>query len=187
MAIMAEEYGVTDGDPSHTIHSYSDYPTRPDRDHFCSPTNLSVAEQHLPEFAYEDEQGNMQTSPEQHVRYQWNDLRVYVTFATQGTAATGEVTITDEIAGCTATYLASALYPAVGCELLDAEGNGTGIPDDLACCANADPDRGRAFGSGISPDLKVKCDPDLFLCVLDWKPGEAFPPTGKNPGCGTSE
>ena len=52
--------------------------------------------------------------------------------------------------GCTATYHATALSPAVDC----ADDNG--MPDVSMC--NAD--------NGVSSDLAVDCDADLLQCVL---------------------
>jgi len=38
--------------------------------------------------------------------------------------------------------------------------------DETLCSAEADPAHGRPLGSGISPDVVTRCDPDLQLCVL---------------------
>lgn len=38
------------------------------------------------------------------------------------------------------------------------------------CLPDADPEQGREYGSGLSPDLDIRCDPDLLLCVLDEEP-----------------
>lgn len=183
--------GAADPEASHTLYSIGDYSNRPDAGDFCSAPSLSRAEQHIPRTDHEDAEGNPQVFPETRLSYEWKELQVYTTFTAPGTAATGEVTITREVTdpetgvvdACTTTYVASALYPVVGCEAADAMGSPTGAPDDTACCAEADLSKGRSFGSGINPDFKVKCDPVLLLCVLDWKPGDPFPPTGPNPAC----
>jgi len=192
LADDARAIGVEDSEPNHTQYSLGDYSNKPDANDFCSAPALSMAEQHIPETAYTDEDGNAQVFPETRISYQWSNLEVYTTFAAPGTAATGEVTITKEVTdpmtgmtnACTVTYIANALYPRVGCEGADAEGNPSGMPDETKCCPVADLANGRTFGSGINPDFKVKCDPVLLSCVLDWKPGEAFPPMGSNPACG---
>lgn len=50
------------------------------------------------------------------------------------------------------------------------------IPNQDFCSPVALPDQGLAFGSGISPDFPVVCDPALFLCVLAAEPRTAsFP------------
>lgn len=41
------------------------------------------------------------------------------------------------------------------------------VLDEALCSPNEDPAAGRATGSGINPDFKVRCDPDLTLCVLN--------------------
>jgi len=188
----AAAIGAKDPDPAHVTYSLGDYSARPDADDFCAATNLAPAEQHIPETNYTDMEGNAATFPETRLTYAWRDVRLYMTFATPGNAATGEVTITREITDpasgakdtCASTYVASALFPSVGCEKADAMGMGTGEPDDTRCCAKADPANGRPFGSGLHPDFRVKCDPALLVCVLDWKPGEPFPPLGQNAACG---
>ncbi|TKD10326.1 hypothetical protein [Polyangium fumosum] len=196
MGVLADDAknkaGATDPDSNHKQYSLGDYAARPDADDLCATSGLSVAEQHIPETAYTDADGHPAIYPETRLAYEWRDVRVYMTFATSGNAATGEVTITrdteDPATGdhetCTTTYVASALFPIAGCEAVDAMGQATGMPDDTRCCANADPSQGRPFGSGIHPNFKVKCDPELLLCVLDWKPGESFPPLGKSSFCG---
>ncbi len=187
--------GAVDADSDHTQFSFGDYSSRPDEDGFCSAPRLTAAEQHIPETAYTDKDGAPQVFPETRLSYEWTDLRVFMTFATPGNAATGTVAITREMtdpatgvtSSCEATYVASALFPAVSCGATDAMGKPTGEPDDTRCCATADPENDRDLGSGIHPDFKLKCDPALLMCVLDWRPGEAFPPLGDNAFCGRSE
>lgn len=183
--------GAVDPALDHTLFASGDYTNKPAEDGFCSAPSLTAAEQHIPETAYTGEDGSAQVFPETRLSYEWTDMRVFMTFATPGYAATGEVTITKEVtdpmtgmkSSCASTYVASALFPAVGCGGTDAMGMPTGAPDDTKCCATADLASGRSFGSGIHPEFKVKCDPELLLCVLDWKPGEAFPPRGGNAFC----
>lgn len=191
-ADAAAAAGTEDPDKTHTLYSYGDYSNTPDADDVCSASALSSAEIHVPKTAYTDDDGNPRVLPETRLVYAWKSLDVYTTFSSTGNAATGEVTLTREVTdpdtgvkdACTTTYVVSALYPAVGCEVLDADGNGTGVMDETACCPEPDLAKDRPYGSGINPDFKVKCDPDLLTCVLDWQPGEAFPPMGKNPACG---
>jgi hypothetical protein len=189
-----ETAGAADPAPGHTSYSLGDFSNKPGEDDFCSASGLTTAEQHIPETAYTDADGNAQVFPATRLAYQWSDLRVHTTFATPGNAATGTVTITKEVTDpttgmtdtCSITYVASALFPAVGCQGSDEMGQPNGMPDDAKCCATADLASDRPFGSGINPDFKVKCDPQLLFCVLDWRPGEAFPPLGGNPYCGSS-
>lgn len=186
--------GTSDPDKTHTVYSLGDYTNKPDADDICSAGALSSAEVHAPKTEYTDADGNAAVLPETRLMYEWQSLRVYTTFRVPGNAATGVVTITREVTdpdtgvkdSCTTTYVAAALSPAVGCEAVDADGNGTGKPNDAACCAEPDLTKDRPYGSGINPDFKVICDPALLLCVLDWRPGEDFPPLGHNPACGSS-
>lgn len=39
-------------------------------------------------------------------------------------------------------------------------------PNDVTCDPKADPANGRVFGSGINPDFKTYCHPELLHCVL---------------------
>lgn len=182
---------ATDPNAAHQEYALGDYAVRPDTNDFCSVTNLVAAEQDIPETAYTDADGNAAIFPATHLTHAWNDVQLQVTFATPGNAVTGEVTmtreikdpVTGEIDACTVTYVASGLYPAVGCESVDEMGNGTGMPDDTRCCPGANLEKGRPFGSGIHPSFKTKCDPTLLQCVLDWSPGQTFPPLGTNPAC----
>ncbi|HZF53044.1 MAG TPA: hypothetical protein VE093_30535 [Polyangiaceae bacterium] len=199
MGALADEAqataGAVDADRDHTPFSMGDYSNRPGEDSFCSAPRLTAAEQHIPETAYTDADGDQHVFPETRLTYEWSDLSVHMTFATPGNAATGTVTITKSVrdpttgttSSCASTYIASALFPTVSCGATDAMGKPTGAPDDTRCCATADLANDRSLGSGIHPDFKLKCDPTLLLCVLDWRPGEAFPPLGGNAFCGRSE
>ncbi len=182
---------VKDTDPTHNQYSFGDYTARPDANDLCFASNLIAAEQDIPETSYTDSEGNPAVFPKTRLVHEWKQVQLYMTFAAPGSAATGEVTMTQEITdpatgnseACTVTYIASGLFPPVGCEKMDDMGQGTGMPDDTLCCAVANPAAGRPFGSGIHPDFLTKCDPVLLQCVLDWSPGDTFPPLGTNPAC----
>jgi hypothetical protein len=135
--------------------------TVPDESDVCTVPTLSAAEGDFPSF---------DGQPETRVQYEWKDVRLLVTTAYPGTQVVAEVTYTRD--GCSATYSAVGLWPAVYCEEVDAEGKGTGKPDVTWCDPVANPEAGRAYGSGINPDFKdnVDCDPDLLLCVLKEPP-----------------
>jgi hypothetical protein len=98
------------------------------------------------------------------VKYEWSNVRVYVTTAYEGTEVVADLKYTEN--GCSAEYTVLGLWPAVSCEKADDMGKGTGMPDTEACNPVATGDR--ATGSGINPDFKdnITCDPDLLLCVL---------------------
>lgn len=95
-------------------------------------------------------------------KLEWRNLRVYVTSANLANQFEAEVTYSEE--SCSATYKVVGLWPMVDCRVYapNPEPGGDPIPtdkgDDTIC---TDP------LSGISPDLKVKCDASVGLCVLD--------------------
>jgi hypothetical protein len=135
--------------------------TTPDAEDVCRVPTLTPSEVALPA---------IDTAPATDVRYAWSNVRVRVTPAYPGTQMAADLTITQD--GCSAAYKVLGLWPAVGCEKLDDNGNGTGQPDASRCDPEADPDAGRPTGSGINPDFKsvVACDPELLLCVLTEAP-----------------
>jgi len=179
--------GAKDPNADHKPYSFGDYSARPDANDLCTAANLDLARQDIPETQYTDVNGSAAIYPRTSLVHEWKNLQLYMTFAAPGSAATGEVTMTREttdpmtgtIDTCSVTYEAIGLFPAVGCESAAAPG----MPDDALCCANADAAAGRPFGSGIHPDFRTKCDPALLQCVLDWNPGDAFPPLGGNAFC----
>jgi hypothetical protein len=108
--------------------------------------------------------------PEAHYRQEWKNVRVYVSAGVPGTQAVGEMRFEDVTAGCFSEYKFVAIYPSVDCQIYDEEGNGTGMGDSRNCDPNPNPAEGRVFGSGINPDFKTTCDPDLLHCVLTEPP-----------------
>jgi hypothetical protein len=110
------------------------------------------------------------SQPAHDITYKWTNVNVHVTGTSPGTVMTADLEYSD--IGCSATYSVTGLFPGVGCEGVDAEGNGTGMPDTAICKVAADPAAGIAVGSGINPALfdYVVCDPDLLLCVLNGTP-----------------
>lgn len=99
--------------------------------------------------------------------YKWTNLVFYVTAAATGTQFTADLEVV--LNGCTATYKAIGMWPAVDCTgvtAVDGEGNPTEFgPLDEYCHPEADPKHPmnpRIFGSGINPDFgPVKCDPNF--------------------------
>ncbi|WP_437694032.1 hypothetical protein [Sorangium sp. So ce176] len=121
------------------------------------------------------------------LRYEWSNLEVYVTAANLGNMFQADLTYTE--GSCTAKYRVVGLWPEVHCGLaveepvLDPETGEqavdpeTGepktevveVPDDKLCDNIPDPEPPYflPYASGISADLKVKCDPKMLVCVLD--------------------
>ncbi|WP_437604479.1 hypothetical protein WMF20_24880 [Sorangium sp. So ce834] len=102
-------------------------------------------------------------------KLEWSNVRLYVTAANLGNQFEAEVTYSEE--SCSARYKVVGVWPIVDCQVYgenpDPEGEPlpTGKGDESIC---QDP------LSGISPDLKVKCDPVAFVCVLDAESIPAF-------------
>lgn len=161
--LAAEAEGVGVMDESRNLDSVGDFTSAdPDANGVCTVSMLSAATQKLPAFSTpptdDDPMGKMYPATDK--KYEWSNIRVYATTAYPGTQLVAQMTYSDNITGCSATYDVIGLYPAVGCET------------KVDCSPEADPDAGRATGSGINPDLKdrVDCDPDIHLCVLTAPP-----------------
>lgn len=109
--------------------------------------------------------------PASSVKYEWSDVKVYVTAAAQGTQFSGRLKYTED--SCSAEYNVAGVWPAVHCGVDKEVDDGMGgmmmvtVPEASLCCPSADPLGGRITGSGINPDFPMVCDPDLLLCVLD--------------------
>jgi hypothetical protein len=147
-------------DEAHEPYSLGDFNSvEPDDDDVCSVSEMSPAEQNVPA---------MGTDPGMNIKYVWSNVRLLVTAAYPGTQMVGELTYTNN--DCTASYSVIGLWPAVSCAGKDAQGNA--VADPALCDPVADPEAGRATGSGINPDLKdrVACDTDILLCVLTAPP-----------------
>lgn len=107
------------------------------------------------------------------VKYEWSNMRVYVTAANLGNQFEADLTYTEE--GCTAKYKVVGVWPRIDCQIYEANPDPEGLPmptgekDDAIC---DDP------ASGLSPDLRVTCDPDpeqqTFTCALDAETIPAF-------------
>lgn len=94
---------------------------------------------------------------------EWNNFQIYVTTASLGTQATGDLTYTSSLAACQETVKAVMLWPAVGCEkvqfFMDADPDDEDDPcDTVALCDPLEDGR---------PNC-VPCDPavdDPNLCL----------------------
>jgi len=139
----------------------------PNDNDVCMVPTFSASEVDLKEIPanMDDPENPYPGLPATNVKYEWKDVRLLVSAGAPGNLMEGELTYTEN--GCTATYSVIALWPTVGCEELDAEGNGTGKPNDKLCDAEPDPQAPYSipFGSGVNQDFAPKCDPDLLYCV----------------------
>jgi len=180
VAIKADEIGqllaeyeqeVADEKQLSSTGDFAD--VEPDSLGFCKVNQMSVATLMLAaKPASVDMMGKMIPAlPAVSLRYEWSDLKFFVSAGAPGTQFTAKLKYTKD--GCTAEYDVVGLAPAVGCELTatvtGADGKpmtmATGMPDDTLCSPCADIGKKRARGSGISPDVETVCDPGALLCV----------------------
>lgn len=110
--------------------------------------------------------------PATDLQYEWSNLVFYVTAGAPGNQLTADVKIT--LNGCTATYRAIGVWPAVDCTGYTVPGANEGDPDivvepEALCHPEPDAEKGRPFGSGINPDFgPISCDDSFaFVPVVD--------------------
>lgn len=165
--------------------------SEPDQTDTCNVAEPSTARVRLPAIpAYTDDCGvDHEAQPAQDVSYEFRNVRVLVTAAATGTHLTAKLTYRQP--DCWATYDVTAVYPAIACEadlvMSDAGMDAASMPPATSDAGNEDasvsedcappeptsglPDDAKCgAGSGINPDFRVHCDPQLLMCVLD---GEA--------------
>lgn len=176
--LNAEAAGLADPDTTHKPYALGFFAETDSTDNLCHiPGALAPSVQNLPEVT-EDEDLGTSAQPATTVTYAWSNLAVYVTAQSNGTQMTADLVYNDTGANLSCTYKVQLLYPAVDCTLLNADGdpildaNDKPQIDDTACLPVANDGKGapaqkHPTGSGINPDYKVHCDPDLLACVLD--------------------
>jgi len=180
--LMAEyEQEVPDEKSLSAVGNFAD--AVPAADGFCKVGAMTPVTVSLPaKPASVDAMGMMKPAlPARMLKYEWSDVRFYVSAAAPGTQFTGKLKYTDN--DCTAEYDVVALAPAHGCELtMRVTGpNGmpmnmrTGMPDQSACSPCSDVSKMRSTGSGIAPDVDTICDPDILLCVPRNAPPSLLP------------
>lgn len=130
-----------DPDPAHTLYSVGTFTTdTPGPDSFCEVSTLTEARQVV---AARD------------ISYRWSNVRIYDSAPIPGTQWTAELTYTEN--GCTATYEAVGVFPAISCV---SQGGST----DVNLC------KSRYLGLSLDPSYPVRCDEASGLCVLDGVP-----------------
>jgi hypothetical protein len=173
---LAHEFDIRPNDkrdqnPAHKKHSLGDWLTpEPGGDNFCVVNNPNPIEQDLGYIAagpdLPDGGAGTPAVKSISVKYEWTNVRFYNTPASPGTQLIADLTYTatkglpdgGTMPPCTGQYKAVGLWPAIPCE------DENHMIDETLCFA--EPAKGRASGSGISPDLLTRCDPDLRHCVL---------------------
>jgi hypothetical protein len=169
-----------DTDTTHKPFSLGDWlSAEPGPDEFCTVKDPNPTEQRLPfveakppTMPLPDGGGGTPAKLAYYRKYEWSNVRFYNTPALPGTQLVADLTYTaadgtaDGGVGtpCTSTVRVVGLWPSVHCESDDPMTMGP--IDESKCSPEADNSKGRPTGSGINPDLKTKCDPDLKLCVL---------------------
>jgi hypothetical protein len=157
---------------------------------FCPVVDPKAAEQQFPlvpkvepDPADPEDMGSPEV-PASSVKYEWSDVKVYVTAAAQGTQFSGHLKYSQDASlpnACAAEYDVVGVWPSVFCGVTKEVDDGMGgtmeidVPEPSLCCPSADPLGGRIIGSGINPDFPMVCDPDLLLCVLDTKDAKSLP------------
>jgi hypothetical protein len=185
---LLEKYGQ-DAD-SKEVAALGGFATdEPGPDNFCDVTMASPATVKLaavPSMPAGDA-GMTDPLPAVDLSMEWSNVRFYVTAAQPGTMFTGRLKYAKTVEGqsCTATYDVVGLGPAMGCEGEEPGPDGkpkpSGKPSEDLCHPCADPAKGRAFGSGISPTLDVACDAETLSCL----PKAAVPSLRSEPiACG---
>jgi hypothetical protein len=147
----------------------------PDADGFCEvemaqPASVKLAS--VPPMPTGDAGAMTAAKPAVDLNLEWSNVRFYVTAAQPGTMFTGRLKYSKTVEGqapCTATYDVVGLWPAIHCEGESPGPDGKPAPngqavDDL-CHPCADPAKGRAFGSGISPGVDISCDTATLTCI----------------------
>lgn len=166
-----------DNDAKHTIYAMGEFGSvTPDGKDICTAKMdvAAAAERHYPELPEippdpeDPEDPGMPAQPAKTVRYEWSNFDVFVTAAAPGTQFKADLKYT--VDACTFEYQVVGLWPGVYC--YDEAEDGSLVPNDAWCHPCADPENGIEYGSGISPDIRTMCDPDLLLCVLKDKAGK---------------
>jgi len=166
---------ANDPDPTHLPYSKGDWATpEPGADNFCSVPSMNPAEQVLGYVAAKpptlpDGGGGAAAVPYFHAKYTWSNVRFFNTPAAPGNQLIADLEYTKQVGDadggmgtpCTAKVRVVGLWPFFDCSSDD----GMGI-DESKCSPFPDNSKGRALGSGISPDIAYRCHPDLKWCVL---------------------
>lgn len=165
----SEEAEVPDLDPNDKAYALGAFTTNTPQGNVCFVSNLTPAQQKID--AIKGDDAGIEPSPATTLGYAWGNVRFLVTAQYYGSQFSADLTINRDGDEC--RYTAQGLYPYVDCfavdpatgePVVDADGNMQ--PDESFCAAEANPPA-HPTGSGINPDFKVHCDPQLFACVLN--------------------
>lgn len=132
LAAFAKDEGVEDTTEGNKPHAFGPFTSAFPQNDICT-AELEPARLQLPAIELDPEQDP--EDPDDDIEQDavalsetWEDVQVYVTAANLGTQMKGRYTVTDDEAGCSATYDVLAVFPAVHCEDIVPSGN----PVDIA-------------------------------------------------------
>jgi hypothetical protein len=173
VALRAEEMGtllrqydaVGRIDPKQVTSTAQFADVNPSDKGFCRVGTMNAATMTLASIAASPD-GMKPALPAVDLRYEWSDLRFYVTPSSIGAQFTGELTYRKD--DCTARYRADGIFPAVSCRGTMATPDGMMVPvaDETLCSPCADDSKGRSIGSGIHPDVETMCDEKALVCLV---------------------
>jgi hypothetical protein len=141
---------------------------------FCRVGAMNAATMTLASIAASPD-GTKPALPAVDLRYEWSDLRFYVTPSSIGAQFTAELTYRKD--DCTARYRADGIFPAVSCRgtMRTPDGMMVSMPDETLCSPCADDSKGRSIGSGIHPDVETTCDEQAMVCLVKNEPPSLRP------------
>lgn len=163
-----------DGKKINTVFKMTPFP---DSNYVCKNDGpIPEAVQNFQEEMMEEEldDGGTQVTviPALTIKYQWADTEWLSSPSVTGQAFHAKLTYTED--ACTATYEATGIWPLTSCAT-DLDCSPNPVPDAGVCtddptdtCPDTtitQPSR-RLIGSGLNPDLTVKCDRANGACVL---------------------
>ena len=169
-----------DPDKTHQAYSLGNFTESKSTNNVCHIPTLAPSIQTLPAIPEDEDLGTSEQAATT-ITYAWSNLTAYVTAQSNGTQLTADLVYSDTAAGLNCTYKVQLLSPSVDCTLVDTtkpspkpilDANGKPQPDPTACLPAANDGAGNGAtkhptGSGINPDFKTHCDPELLQCVLD--------------------
>lgn len=173
VAIKSDSLGamadINGADDAHPLYAFGKFKSVvPDSNNFCSVDLEKPAQQDFKgitelDLLTGDPKVDATMKPlapqDVTVKYEWQDLKLYVTPSAPGTQFSGDLSYTQTVGGteCAVTYHAVGLWPAVDCGSYDPYTGDADGTDQDACLPDADTEAGRPVGSGINPDFPVQC------------------------------
>jgi hypothetical protein len=148
-----------DADPSHSVTAAGDFTTEyPGQDGVCEVPGMTEARQ----------VGSPEPGTTVDLSYKWSNVRIQGQAAIPGTQWTAELTYSE--GGCTATYEAVGVFPAIKCERQEKDADGKTITvRDPSICKQPRP------SLSLDPAFPILCEESTNLCVLEGQPPVLLP------------